>query len=57
MITCRAVVCDYNPSTWDIRASNGRLFRWGGALFGAVHEAMRIERALNDPTTDFGVSY
>lgn len=36
------------PWTWDIMDTNGRRYRWGGDLGGALREAARLERLSNE---------
>ena len=36
------------PWTWDIIDSDGRIYRWGGDLGGALREAKRLEKLANE---------
>ena len=36
-----------NPSAWDIVDQDGRLYRWGGDLYGALAEAARLTKQAN----------
>ncbi len=49
------VTCDYNPNTWDILdTEDGRVYRWGGDLYGALREARRLDalKASEDSDDD-----
>lgn len=48
MFTFRAIVCDFNPSTWDIIDQDGKVYRWGTDLYGALYEIRRMEAQANN---------
>lgn len=43
-MTFDCIVSDINPTGWDIQDSEGKIYRWGGDLGGALKEAERMRQ-------------
>lgn len=47
MFTFDCIVSDINPGTWDIVDQDGKVYRWGGDLYGALGECLRLAAQAN----------